>query len=67
MDNLVEEGPYPEDSFKYKLKKAWEIFVYHAREVWPWVYRLINFIIYNTLKVIKAIIYIGLEQIGIKK
>jgi hypothetical protein len=61
------EGSYPSDSFKFKLKKAWETFQYYARQVWPWIYKLINFIVYNTLKVIKAIVYMGLEQIGIKK
>ena len=61
--NYFPEGPYPENSFNYKLKKAWNMFLYYARQVWPWIYRLLNFIVYNTLKVLKAIVRIGMEQL----
>lgn len=62
-----QEGPYPENSLKHKLKKAWNTFQYYARQIWPWIYKLINFIVYNTIKVLKAIVSIGLEQTGLKK
>lgn len=49
------------------LKKVWQTFQYYARQVWPWMYRLINFIVYESLKVIKGIIKIGLQQVGMFK
>jgi hypothetical protein len=61
-----EEGS-PQDSFSGKLKKYWQTFEYYARQIWPWIYRLINFLIYNTLKVLKAIVKIGLQQTGLIK
>lgn len=61
------DRPYPQNSFSLKLKKAWDTFQYYARQVWPWIYRLINFIVYNTLKVLKAVVRIGLTQTGLMK
>ena len=55
------------NSFEKKLQRFWQGFQYYARQVWPWIYRLINFLVYNTLKVLKAIVKIGLQQIGLMK
>ncbi len=54
-------------SFKEKLPKYWDAFQYRARQVWPWIYRLINFIVYEIIKVLKAIIRMGLAQFGLVK
>jgi len=50
-----------------RFKKYWENFQYRARQVWPWVQRLINFIVYEIIKVLKAIVRIALSQIGLMK
>ncbi len=50
-----------------RLKQFWESFQYYARQVWPWVQRLINFIVYEIIKVLKAIVRIALTQIGLMK
>lgn len=54
-------------SFQQKLKRFWENFQYYARQVWPWVNRLINFIVYEIIKVLKAIVRIALSQVGLMK
>lgn len=50
-----------------RLKRFWETFQYRARQVWPWVQRLINFVVYEIIKVLKAIVRIALSQIGLMK
>lgn len=54
-------------TLKIKLKKWGETFYYYARQVWPWVQRLINFVVYEIIKVLKAIVRIALSQIGLMK
>ncbi len=54
-------------TFKIKLKKWWDKIYYYARQVWPWVNRLINFVVYEIIKVLKAIVRIALSQIGLMK
>lgn len=53
--------------FQQKLKRFWESFQYYARQVWPWVSRLINFVVYEIIKVLKAIVRIALSQVGLMK
>lgn len=53
--------------FFEKLKNVWQRFVYGMRQIWPWVYRLINFFVYETIKVIKGIVKIALQQVGLFK
>ncbi len=53
--------------FLENVKKIWQRFVYYMRQIWPWVYRLINFLVYETIKVIKGIVKIGLQQVGLFK
>ncbi len=55
------------NSFKKRLQNFWQKFQYYARKIWPWIYRLINFLVYETLKVLKAIVKIGLQQVGLMK
>lgn len=68
-----QNGYFPSDSnynqseFKSKLKRWWDTFQYRARQVWPWVYRLINFVVYEIIKVLKAIVKIAMQQIGLMK
>ncbi|MBP7832940.1 MAG: hypothetical protein KA035_04185 [Candidatus Levybacteria bacterium] len=50
-----------------RFKRFWEVFQYRARQVWPWVQRLINFVVYEIIKVLKAIVRIALSQIGLMK
>lgn len=61
------ENNYNRQEFKNKLKMWWEGFQYRARQVWPWVYRLINFIVYEIIKVLKAVVRLALQQIGLMK
>lgn len=53
--------------FSNRLKKIWNACEYYARQVWPWIYRLINFLVYETIKVIRGIVKIGLQQVGLFK
>lgn len=48
-------------------KKFWQAFQYYARQIWPYVNRLISFITYETIKAVKGIVKIGLQQIGMFK
>lgn len=64
---LKEKEDFNNNSFKVKLRKYWDAFQYYARQVWPYVYRLINFLVYETIKVIRAIVRIGLQQVGLFK
>lgn len=57
----------PGNTFSGKLKKYWEVFQYYARQIWPFVHTFISFIIYQTIKVIKGIVKISLQQIGLFK
>lgn len=55
------------DKFMGRLNKFWQAFQYYARQVWPWINRLINFLVYETIKVIRGIVKIGLQQVGLFK
>ena len=55
------------NTFSEKLKKYWEAFQYYVRQVWPFIHTFINFIVYQIIKVIKAIVKIGLQQVGMFK
>lgn len=57
----------PSANFLSRLKKIWQAFQYYARQVWPYINRLLNFIAYEVLKVIRGIVKIGLKQIGMFK
>lgn len=48
-------------------KKSWQAFQYYARQVWPYVNRLISFLTYETIKAVKGIVKIGLQQVGMFK
>lgn len=45
-----------------KFKKYWSAFQYYARQVWPYIYSLINFIVYEIIKVLKGIVRMAMEQ-----
>lgn len=53
--------------FFVKLQSGWRAFQYYARQVWPYIYRLINFLTYETIKTIKGIAKIALQQVGMFK
>lgn len=55
------------NSFFMWWKKFWQAFQYYARQVWPYVNRLISFLTYETIKTIKGIVKIGLQQVGMFK
>lgn len=63
------EAPFqdPRNSFGGKFQRIWQAVRYYAMQVWPYFQQLINFIAYQTIKVIKAIVRIGLSQTGIIK
>lgn len=56
-----------ENKFVAFLKKIWLGFLYYARQAWPTISRLINFIVYETLKVLRGIVKISLQQVGMFK
>lgn len=57
----------PRNSFGGRLQRFWQAFRYYAMQIWPYFRQLINFLIYQTIKVVKAIVRIGLTQTGIIK
>ncbi|HMS22398.1 MAG TPA: hypothetical protein PKA38_01415 [Candidatus Levybacteria bacterium] len=42
-------------------------FGYYLRQIWPYIYRLINFLVYETIKVIKGTVKLAIEQVGMFK
>ncbi|MBP6913662.1 MAG: hypothetical protein KBC00_03565 [Candidatus Levybacteria bacterium] len=47
--------------------KSFQVLSYYLRQIWPYIYRLINFLVYETIKVIKGIIKIAIQQVGMFK
>lgn len=57
----------PRNSMRSKLQKFWAAIRYYGMQIWPYFRQLINFLIYQTIKVVKAIVRIGLSQTGLIK
>lgn len=55
------------NSFFEMLRKIWNWIAYYSRQIWPYVNQLVTFLVYETTKVVKAIIRIALEQTGLRK
>lgn len=55
------------NGMKEKFQQIVQAVRYYAMQIWPYFRQLINFIIYQTIKVLKAIVRIGLSQTGIIK
>ncbi len=58
---------YSSSSFSSRLKKYYMAFLYYLDKVWPWIQCFVSFIMYNVLKVAKAIVRMALQQIGLMK
>lgn len=70
--DIQNSSGFAEDSFKdprntmqSKLQKFWAAIRYYGMQIWPYFRQLINFLIYQTIKVVKAIVRIGLSQTGL--
>lgn len=63
------ETPFqdPRNSFGGKLQRFWQALRYYFMQIWPYLRQLINFVVYQTIKVVKAVVRIGLTQTGIIK
>lgn len=71
---IANSGYFPEDkidysanSFSNRIKRYYTGFLYYLDKVWPWIQRLINFLAYEIIRVLKAIVRIGLQQVGLMK
>ncbi|MGE5042426.1 MAG: hypothetical protein ACM3IJ_06030 [Candidatus Levyibacteriota bacterium] len=45
-----------------RFKKWWDGFQYYLRQIWPYIYSLINFIVYEIIKVLRGIVRMAMEQ-----
>lgn len=55
------------NGFLSSVKSFWRGFQYYARQVWPYVNRLITFLVYEVVTVTKGIVKIALSQVGMFK
>lgn len=53
--------------FGNKFQQFWQAVRYYTWQIWPYFQQLINFLIYTTIKVIRAIVKIALSQTGLIK
>lgn len=63
----AEDKSQKKKDFYIWWKKFWQAFQYYARQVWPYINRLISFLVYETIKAVKGIVKIGLQQVGMFK
>ncbi len=50
------------DSGRKKIQNFWDGFMYRLRQIWPYIYQLINFLVYEIIKVLKGIVRMAMEQ-----
>lgn len=50
------------DSGGKKFQNFWDGFSYKARQIWPYIYQLINFVIYEIIRVLRGIVKIAMSQ-----
>jgi hypothetical protein len=63
----LEEKTVRSEKITLVITKFFQSFGYYLRQVWPYIYRLINFLVYETIKVIKGIVKIAIQQVGMFK
>lgn len=63
----VNQGSFGKNSYGNFFVRVWQKARYVLWQIWPFIQRLVNFIVYTVIKVVKAIVRIGLTQTGLMK
>lgn len=65
--NFNEDFKDSRNSFGNRIQRFFQAVRYYFMQIWPYIRTLINFVVYQTIKVVKGVIKIGLTQTGLIK